>query len=97
MNTVSSVAGAFALHAIYDSLGRGRAVEIPSIGVRIEAPIYRAKGGHGRVCADFRTTDYLRQWLSEPELWALLESLSLTRLARFGFIVQRAALSAADR
>lgn len=49
-------------------------------------PIYRTH--KGRVCADWQITDYLRHWLTEWELWALLESLAPGRLERFGCIVQ---------
>jgi hypothetical protein len=53
---------------------------------RTSPPIYRTD--RGRVCADWRVTDWLRAWLKDDELWALLESLAPRRLRRFGYIVQ---------
>lgn len=44
------------------------------------------KGTWGR----WRAVDWLRQWLDEPELWDLLDSLSPDRLERLGHIVERA-------
>jgi hypothetical protein len=86
---ISGISSAMAMYILLDSLGRGRIVEIPSIGATIKAPIYRKRDGYGGVCADCQCTDYLRQWLSEPELWVLLESISPPRLARLGFLIQR--------
>lgn len=45
----------------------------------------------GRVCAAWWATDWLRRWLSEADLWALLEGLSPARLERFGRIVHQKA------
>jgi hypothetical protein len=56
---MTKVSSAMALYMLLDNLGRGRAVEIPSIGVTIRAPFYAARAG--RVCADWRCADYLRQ------------------------------------
>lgn len=74
------------MYGLLDSLGRGRPVEIPSIGVTIRAPFYATHTG--RACADWRCADYLRQWLSDEELWSLLESMPPARLARLGFLIQ---------
>lgn len=42
---------------------------------------------HG-LLADWMCADWLRHWLSDNELWDLLESLSPGRLRRFGKIVE---------